>query len=147
MSYAFQTVFITCEICQRITNGCDKFNDQIERFEWYLFPANIQRILPTIIINVQQPVYFECFGSIACNRDAFKQVRAKTFAYFDFNIDKFMIYYFCRLSIVDIHSLRYFVKLINKSVLESIGFVCRGKKIESFHIEKVIVKFSLICFC
>lgn len=73
--YAFGAVFLVCELCQRISNGCEGFNDKIDQFKWYLFPAKIQRALPAIIINVQQPVYVECFGSIACDRETFKRVR------------------------------------------------------------------------
>ena len=72
--YGFGLIFVTCELCQRMTNGCEEFIDVIQQFDWYLFAFKIQRILPTILINVQQPVYFECFGSIACDRKTFKQV-------------------------------------------------------------------------
>lgn len=73
--YGFGAVFITCELCQRKTNSYEEFNDIIDQFKWYLFPTKIQQILPTILLEVQQPVHIECFGSIACNRETFKRVK------------------------------------------------------------------------
>ena len=81
---ALTTVFVICELCQQISNAFEEFNDMIGQFKWYLFPVKVQRILPTIIINAQQPVYLDCFGSIACNRDTFKRVRAELFLLISF---------------------------------------------------------------
>lgn len=47
----------------------------INQFDWYLMPADIQRMLPIIVNFAQQPVYIVCFGSAACDRDTFKYVR------------------------------------------------------------------------
>lgn len=71
------TVFIICELCQRMADGFVKIEITIEQFHWYLFPIEIQRMLPVIIAVAQQPVTLECFGSIACTRDVFKDVRLK----------------------------------------------------------------------
>lgn len=72
---ALTTVFISCEIGQRMTDAFDKINFTIDKFDWYLFAIDIKRILPSIITIAQQPVSIECFGSIACTRDVFKNVR------------------------------------------------------------------------
>lgn len=72
--YAFGVVFIICELGQRLTDAFEEINDEIDRFEWYLFPSEIQRMLPTIMISAQQPVVLECFGSIAGSRETFKRV-------------------------------------------------------------------------
>lgn len=74
-SYAFGAVFVICELCQRMSNGCEKFNDTIDQFKWYLFPAKLRKILPTVVMYVQQPNAVECFASIACDRETFKRVR------------------------------------------------------------------------
>lgn len=70
----FGLVFSTCEIGQRFTKAFDEIDREIEQLDWYLFPIEIQRILPTIIINAQEPIVIECFGIISCNRDQFKKV-------------------------------------------------------------------------
>ena len=52
----------------------EDINDLINRFDWHLLPLEIQRLLPIIMANAQQPVGFQCFGSFICNRDTFKTV-------------------------------------------------------------------------
>lgn len=68
------SIFITCELCQRISNEFDEINDMIGQFHWYCFPIEINRMLPMILMSTQQTVVFECFGSITCNRETFKKV-------------------------------------------------------------------------
>lgn len=74
--YAFGDVFMICELCQRSSDRYDELNDIIGQFEWYFLPAKIQRFLPMIIMSVQEPVSFECFGSITCDRETFKRVNS-----------------------------------------------------------------------
>ena len=71
---SFILVFITCEIFGKISNDFDTISDIMDQFKWYLFPVEVQRILPTILMHAQQPVNINCFGSIPCNRETFKQV-------------------------------------------------------------------------
>lgn len=73
--YSFALMFITCEIGQEIYNAFDECGDMINQFGWYLFPKEIQRILPIIVNFAQQPIVFYCFGSTACVRQTFKYVR------------------------------------------------------------------------
>lgn len=73
-SYAFGAVFVICELCQRMSNHYDDVGDIIGDLKWYLFPANVQRVLPIIITSVHEEVPVECFGSIACDRETFKKV-------------------------------------------------------------------------
>lgn len=73
--FATATVFIACEISQRLIDAFDDIDSTIERFDWYLFPVEIQRMLPMIIMYAQDPVSLECFGSIICTREVFKSVR------------------------------------------------------------------------
>lgn len=68
------TVFISCELGQRMSDSFDKINFTIDQLDWYLFPIKIQRMLPMIIEIAQEPVELECFGSIACIREVFKNV-------------------------------------------------------------------------
>lgn len=68
-------VFIACELGERLNGAFEKIDVTIDKFDWYLFPIEIKRILPMIMANAQQPVSLECFGSIACNREVFRKVR------------------------------------------------------------------------
>lgn len=67
-------VFIPCEIGERVRTEFMKLNFTVSQFDWHLFPYEIQKILPIIILNAQQPVLIEWFGSISCVRDVFKKV-------------------------------------------------------------------------
>lgn len=72
--YAFGVLIIACELGQRINLAFEECNDMIDQFEWYLFPVEIQRLLPLLWLVAQQPIEIVCFGSKACDRDTFKQV-------------------------------------------------------------------------
>lgn len=68
---------IACELSQRINLAFDECNDMIEQFEWYLLPAEMQRMLPFIMHFAQQPIHINCFGSTAYGRGLFKYVSSK----------------------------------------------------------------------
>lgn len=70
-------VFIVSELGQRLNNAFEEIDLTIEQFDWYIFPIEIQRMLPMIIANAQQTVSLECFGSIACAREVFKNVSSR----------------------------------------------------------------------
>lgn len=72
--YAIFDVFIACELGERSTGAFDEISDIIYQFDWYLLPAEIQQMLPSIIHFAQQPVDLVCFGSITCSRESFKKV-------------------------------------------------------------------------
>ena len=73
-SLGFGELFITCELCQRLTNEFEEINDAVDKLIWYQFPIEIQQMLPTLLTNVQRPVYIECFGNISCCRAVFIKV-------------------------------------------------------------------------
>lgn len=80
--YAFGVIFSICELGQRLTDAFDVLADTIGNFDWYLFPIEIQDILPTLLMAAQQPVVLECFGSISSIRETFKQLINSAFSYF-----------------------------------------------------------------
>lgn len=67
-------LFVACELGERLSNTLDEVDDLIGQLNWYLLPIEFQRMLPTIMINSQQPVVLKCFGCISCSRDQFKKV-------------------------------------------------------------------------
>lgn len=67
-------IFAACEIGERGIALFEKMENEINQFEWYLFPLRIQRMLPTILIVAQEQAIINCFGSIACTRQCFKEV-------------------------------------------------------------------------
>lgn len=72
--YSFCVVFIACELGERLMSEFEDIDYVICQFDWYLLPAEVQKIIPTIIINAQQAVCIECFGSTNTNREAFQKV-------------------------------------------------------------------------
>lgn len=76
-SWTFFIVSVTCEVAERITNEFLEIDYVIGHFDWYLYPTEVQRMLPIVIIMAQQPVVIECFGSISCSRETFKKVSGK----------------------------------------------------------------------
>ena len=66
--------FIPCELSERISIAYDHVYYAIEELDWYAFPIELQKMLPIIMINVQEPVALQCYGSILCGRDVFKKV-------------------------------------------------------------------------
>lgn len=75
--WALILTYLPCEFGERLSNGMVEINDCIDQFNWYLFSLEIRKILPMILLSVQQPVEIRFFGSIACNRDSFKKVSFK----------------------------------------------------------------------
>lgn len=73
-SYAFGCMIIICEFGQQMSNGFDQIDVEIEAFDWYLFPDELRRMLPIILMETQQAVEFKCFGSISANRENLKKV-------------------------------------------------------------------------
>lgn len=72
--WAFGLVFVSCELAEKMSNEYEEIGELIEQFDYYSFPFDFVKMLPLIMLNGQQPVYFECFGSIACSRETFKKV-------------------------------------------------------------------------
>lgn len=117
------TLFVWCDLCQRIEHSFEEIDIVIGQLDWYLFPNEINRMIPTILIVTQEPVGFNYFGSVSCNRKAFNTVYIE-------NSVKLRIILFsnglidsCRLFEAAIHILWYFVDSSIKSV-ESIRKLC-----------------------
>lgn len=72
--YSFALVFIICELCQRMTNSFDRYDTSLSKYQWHLFPHQIQKMLVMVIMTTQREVIFPCFGSLLCSREGFKQV-------------------------------------------------------------------------
>lgn len=57
-----------------MTNSFIEITDEIDQLNWYQLPIKAQKMLPIIVIFVQEPVMIKCFGSICCAREIFKIV-------------------------------------------------------------------------
>lgn len=81
---------------ERVTAAYIAVCDAIDKLDWYAYPIEMQKTLPFILINAQQPVTLKCFGSISCGREVFKRVsidiRFTLLMSFIFQSIKFNIY-------------------------------------------------------
>lgn len=66
-------MFILCETGEIVAGRFDEI-DLYEECDWYIFPCQIQRLLPIIIINMRRTVAIQAFGNILCARETFKKV-------------------------------------------------------------------------
>lgn len=79
--WAIILVFTTCECGQQFCDAFGNLNYSLGQLGWYFLPIEIQRLLPMIIINSQQPMLVKCYGNISCERDTFKKVNRTHNAY------------------------------------------------------------------
>lgn len=68
------SVFIVCELGERACELFGTVDEVMDEIDWYLYPIEIKRILPIIMIVTQKPIYIELFGSITASRETFKRV-------------------------------------------------------------------------
>lgn len=74
MFWAFMQIFLFCDFGQKVTDQFSEIDDMIYFSDWYTFPKEIQRILPTVLMTAQQPVILEGFANLKCTREAFNKV-------------------------------------------------------------------------
>lgn len=72
----YSIVFVVCEICQQMSNAFEEIHKRFAQFDWYSFPNEIKQMLPKILIMLQRPVEFKCFGSFSSSRKSFKKASA-----------------------------------------------------------------------
>lgn len=74
MFWSFTFVGAFCEFGERVSNSFTEVNKITDQMDWYLFPNEIQRMLPTFFIAFQRPSFFQGYGNIIYQRITFKQV-------------------------------------------------------------------------
>lgn len=67
---------------QNLADAFDEIQFTIKQLDWLLLPIELKRMLPMIIAVAHRPVTVECFGSITCTRDVFKNVSTAQYEYF-----------------------------------------------------------------
>lgn len=72
--WTFIFIFIYCELGQRVSEEFNGPYDAICQLRLHLFPIEIKRMLPIIILGAQQPIDLRGYGNFSCNRDSFKSV-------------------------------------------------------------------------
>lgn len=70
------TVGLACEMGERVCGMFSAVDETMDEIDWYLYPIEVQRMLPAIMIVAQKSIYVEFFGSITASRETFQQVSA-----------------------------------------------------------------------
>lgn len=68
------TVFIVCELGQRVTDIFESFSMELEQCVWYLPPIKMQRMYLIFLAHTQQTPNIQGYGNITCTRDTFERV-------------------------------------------------------------------------
>lgn len=72
--WAYVYFFVFCNLGETVGTGFDASYNLICQYEWYLFPANIQQILPIIMNAMQDEIHIDGFGNLSITRESFKRV-------------------------------------------------------------------------
>lgn len=80
--WSFGQIFLFCNLAENVTIQYEELEDTIYQCDWYLFSADVQKILPTIIMCAQDPVIIKGFG-VLCTREVFKKVNFQIKNYFN----------------------------------------------------------------
>lgn len=118
--WAFCLVLVICEAGQKLSDSFEEVEDDFGQIDWYLLPLEIQRMLPTILIYLQDPMVVRFFGSLTCCRELFKNVMPKPLISQIYKIERRLVQSFFRLFVnfrwwmLGISTSWYFVNFTNK---------------------------------
>lgn len=71
---AFGALLLVCDLSERMSAEFISVGYMADQFSWYSFTYEMQRMLPTIFIHVNEPVNFKSFGGTTCSRSTYKSV-------------------------------------------------------------------------
>lgn len=77
--WSFVFVFFLCEFGERVSSGFEGLNETLNSLQWYSFPIEIQRMIPTAMIIFQAQTVIPIVGKISCSRYIFDKVSAEIF--------------------------------------------------------------------
>lgn len=72
--YVVFSVGVACELGELACELFGAIDDTMGGIDWYLYPLDVQQMLPTIMIVTQTPIMVELFGSATASRETFKRV-------------------------------------------------------------------------
>lgn len=75
LCWSLALMLTACDLCEKTCDTYNEIGSEINQLDWYLFPLEVKKLLPMIVMNAQKPVKLECFGSvISGDRETFKKV-------------------------------------------------------------------------
>lgn len=67
-------LYICCDFGNRVTQGFEEVEIELNQLPWYLFPLDVQKNVPMMIALSQKSMLIKGFGSADCNRETYKLV-------------------------------------------------------------------------
>lgn len=62
---------------QQMSEKFNLFNTTMYQWNWYYFPADVQKMLILVFADAQEPVIVRGFADTLCARESFKKVMQK----------------------------------------------------------------------
>lgn len=113
--WSFVQIFFFCYYGEQLTNGFFELKRAIYECDWYRLPLEMQKMIPIIGINIQQPVYLEGLAHTYCTLETFKGVRFfDVISQMNYLLNSIVFGSYFRLLTVVSHISCYFVKLSNE---------------------------------
>lgn len=75
ISYGLTYMAVICSFGDKVTSRFGEISDAILECSWYELPVKEQKVLLTMLIVAQKPVYIQGFSSTQCTREFLKKVR------------------------------------------------------------------------
>lgn len=88
MFLSFAVILIVCFLGQSISDAFEKIEQKIYHLNWYRLPIDMWPSLLILIVGSQQSTRLQVFGSISCNREAFKDVSLINYLSFEEGIHR-----------------------------------------------------------
>lgn len=85
--WSFVANFLFCEFGENVTSHFNELHNTLCQTEWNLYPIDIQRLLPIIMMSTRKEIILEGFGGVQLTRQAFETV---SFNYL--NLIQFLFY-------------------------------------------------------
>ncbi|XP_031619487.1 putative odorant receptor 85d [Contarinia nasturtii] len=80
--WTFCLLFLNCYRGEEVTGAFEEVADEFYQCEWFSFPNKLQRIIPILTINGQQPVKITAYGGYSCSHERFQTIVKGGYSYY-----------------------------------------------------------------
>lgn len=79
--YVSGVMFAYCEMGEQVTSAFEEIEHMLAELDWHLFPSEIQRMMPMLLMVARQPVDFMGYGNLPASRYTMQRVRIQNIFY------------------------------------------------------------------
>lgn len=76
-----QWLFTFCYFGEHVTRRLEDVNGMFYQCDWFLFPIEVQKLMPVIIMNAKQPIYIGKIAGLYASLEVFGNVISKSRPY------------------------------------------------------------------